>query len=558
MTDREPKSGGQTRRTFLERAAAGAATVGGSAALSRSALAATRASSAPRGGMNILVVMVDQMRLPSMWLPSALRRRALPNITRLADRSVQFVNHVTASNACSPARSTILTGLYTHQNAMYITQELQEGGALGGNSPDLNPGFPTYGTMLRSIGYKTAWIGKWHLSSKCDYEPYGFATYVCPSPNGGPGEGLQKDPTITEAFLGWLEAHGSDGPWCTTVSFVNPHDIAFYPRFTRVVPIERNPSPVFRRLPANYETPRRLIEQRKPFSQRGLQQAEGVAIGAMPYQGEAAVHAWTKLLDTYLLMHQLVDRQVGRVLDALAARPQIARNTIVLFLADHGEYGGAHGQRGKAAMAYEEAIRVPLTAYDPSGTWTKAIGSPRHQLTSSVDFAPLLLTMASGGEQWRTDPRWEHIASRLKMEDLLASPTAHGRPYVIHATDERAVEEGPTALLAARAPTHVIGVRDAHGKYVSYNYWPTGTVDIQAKGAQTEAYDYATRSGRLELDNERRKPRSQQPPFVRRLQALWAERAIPDELRQPLPAALQPVQQQALADYLAYVQEPAS
>lgn len=190
MTDREPESGaqggGQTRRTFLERAAAGAATVGGSAALSRSALAATRAGSAPRGGMNILVVMVDQMRMPSMWLPGGLRRRALPNITRLADRSVQFVNHITASNACSPARSTILTGLYTHQNAMYITQELQEGGALGGNSPDLNPGFPTYGTMLRSIGYKTSWIGKWHLSSKCDYEPYGFATYVCPSPNGGP------------------------------------------------------------------------------------------------------------------------------------------------------------------------------------------------------------------------------------------------------------------------------------------------------------------------------------------------------------------------------------
>jgi arylsulfatase A-like enzyme len=319
-----------------------------------------------------------------------------------------------------------------------------------------------------------------------------------------------------------------------------------------VTPGENRAPKVFGRLPANFETPADLIAQRKPLSQRGLQQAETAAIGPMPYRGQDAVDAWTNMLDTYLLMHQHVDRQIGRVLGALAAQPEVARDTLVVFLADHGEYGGAHGQRGKGGMVYEEAIHVPFTVRDPSGTWTRAIDRPRPQLTSSVDFAPLMMTLASGGDRWREDASWEHLASRLKLEQLLRDPTARGRPYVVHATDERVVEEGPTVLLADGAPTHIVGVRTARGKYASYNYWRAGTVEAQARGAQQEGYDYRTRDGRLELDNQKRLPRARQSPVVKRLEALTFERAIPDELQAPLPPALETVRRQAVADYLAY------
>lgn len=550
---------GTTRRELLERGAAVAAVASAaallpSAAQASTSTAASRARKKPRAGMNVLVVMVDQMRHPALTMSDARFRSSMPNLSRLMRKSVRFDRHYTASNACSPARSAFITGLYTHQTGMYITQELKEGGTFGGASPNLNPGFPTYGTMLRSLGYDTPWMGKWHLSTTGDYEPYGFANMTFPSPNGGPGEGMAEDPKIAGQFVDWIGARqAADGPWCATVSLVNPHDIAFYPRFTRRTEGQNDPRKVYRRMPANFETPSQLLARKKPTSQRGLQQAEAGAVGVMPWKGSSAVTAWTDMLDTYLLMHQQVDREIGRVIDALNQRPEIARNTIVLFTADHGEYGGAHGLRGKGAAAYEEAIHVPLAVYDPSGTWAAGTGRGRTQLTSSVDIAPLLMTLASGGDGWRSDPRWAHLRRRGRIERLLGDPGAAGRSYVIHATDERWVEEGFTFIHGDGGPPQIASVRTAKGKYASYNFWKSGTVEIQSKGAQSEAYDYATRRGTLELDNLMRTPRKRRSPLVRDLQELLFDEAIPKELRAPLPKALQSFQQQAIDGYLAYI-----
>ncbi len=116
------------------------------------------------------------------------------------------------------------------------------------------------------------------------------------------------------------------------------------------------------------------------------------------------------------------------MLDALASRPQVAANTVIVFTSDHGEYGASHGLRGKGAGVYEEAIRVPLIVKDPRGTLTSAPELPRTQLTSSVDVAPLLLTIASGSDDWRTEPRYAHLARRA---DLARDPRRPGRARVV-------------------------------------------------------------------------------------------------------------------------------
>ena len=95
---------------------------------------------------NILVVVVDQLRTPQWFTASPALARMLPNISRLRREGVSFEHHYTASNDCTPARSTLLTGLYTHQTGCMIT---------GGST--LDPGFPTWGTMLREQGYETWW-----------------------------------------------------------------------------------------------------------------------------------------------------------------------------------------------------------------------------------------------------------------------------------------------------------------------------------------------------------------------------------------------------------------
>ena len=109
---------------------------------------------------------------------------------------------------------------------------------------------------------------------------------------------------------------------------------------------------------------------------------------------------------------------------------------MIVFTSDHGEYGASHGLRGKGAGAYEEAIKVPLIVKDPRGVLTKAPEQARGQLTSSVDVAPLLLTIASGSDEWRSERRYAHLAHRLDLAGILGQPDRAG-PSLRAARDGR-------------------------------------------------------------------------------------------------------------------------
>jgi arylsulfatase A-like enzyme len=533
------------RRTFLKGTG-----LAGAALLGAGAIPATRMLSEPAPALaagerpNILFLMVDQLRPPQWFPPQAQLDTMLPALARLRTGAVNFGHHYTAATMCQPARACLLTGLYTHQTAVLSTGAgTPQGGKA--NVPGLNPGFPTWGTMLRQMGYQTNYYGKWHLSNTCDLAPYGFSGGTCPSPNGLPGEGLAKDASIVDQFLQWFHASAATGPWCTTVSLVNPHDIAWFPRLTRILQGENNPPRVFTSLPANFETPQHLLAQHKPRLQRAMQQFENVFFGVVPFGGPGSEKIWLRLLDTYLLMQRYVDRQIGRVLNALEAQPDIARRTIIIFTADHGEYAGSHGLRGKGGAAYEESIRVPLYVKDLTGLYARHPEIKRTQLTSSVDIVPLLLTLASGGNAWRQQPQYAHLAQRLDLAFILRNPSAPGRPYVLHTMDEDEVEGFAVTQQARNAPAHVIAYRTATAKLGLYSFWKPGSIEIQTAGQEAEVYDYRTRRGRMELENVAMADRR----LYNRLNAALVS-AIPMELRAPLPAALQPAQQAGLQSYL--------
>jgi arylsulfatase A-like enzyme len=126
---------------------------------------------------NILLIMVDQMRLPRWLTPSqrtTLFSNIMPNLygsSGFASSATTFPNYFVAAVACTPSRSTLLTGLYPQQTCMFATQDVS-------SAPSLQPygsgGFPTIGDVLsQSLNnqaggmlptYNTAWIGKWHVS----------------------------------------------------------------------------------------------------------------------------------------------------------------------------------------------------------------------------------------------------------------------------------------------------------------------------------------------------------------------------------------------------------
>src|SRR4029077_2314511 len=152
----------------------------------------------------------------------------------------------------------------------------------------------------------------------------------------------------------------------------------------------------------------------------------------VPFEGPESERNWLAFLDLYAKLQREGDQHVGRVLHPLSRHPDVAANTVVIFTADHGEYGASHGLRGKGASAYEEATRIPLIVKDLRGVLTGATRQPRRQLSSSVDVAPLLLTIANGSEAWRQDPHYSHLAGRAEFGRILTDPWARSREYVLN------------------------------------------------------------------------------------------------------------------------------
>jgi Sulfatase len=171
---------------------------------------------------NFLLLMVDQLRAPR-WLTSgqmaAFQQSIMPNLFGsggLMSKSYWFPNFFTAATNCTPARATLLTGLYAQQTCIYKVQGYTKNTRTGANNvipPSLLPynggsGFATIGDVLsqrlpincngssQSPAYNCAWIGKWHVSDfNFGEDPvggngpwdYGFqSVYNVPTPPSGP------------------------------------------------------------------------------------------------------------------------------------------------------------------------------------------------------------------------------------------------------------------------------------------------------------------------------------------------------------------------------------
>ena len=134
---------------------------------------------------NILLIIVDQMRSPSFWVPPAtsggsgqtLVNNAIQNIWGLAKQSFSFPNYWVSATICGPSRACLLTGLYSQQHGMFKTKADSTYPSLLPYNNSLTPttfGFPTIGNVLSQVlpvgnssdtrAYNCTWIGKWHLS----------------------------------------------------------------------------------------------------------------------------------------------------------------------------------------------------------------------------------------------------------------------------------------------------------------------------------------------------------------------------------------------------------
>ena len=574
------------RRDFLKKG--GAVVAGGMLAelgiFERAASAAAKIDRRP----NIVLILVDEMRFPTVF-PQGVHnhdqflRRFMPNVYELWRHGVKFESYYSSGNACSPARATIATGLYPHQEWLLATRT-----AAG---PALQPAFPTYGKLLRGFGYHTPYFGKWHLSNppttgvRGYLENYGFQGFTNPDPTGTNGQGEAEDGNIADQAVKWLRGGSRrEAPFCITVSFVNPHDKQFFwagsegtfyeslfagqplPPFNSnyvSIPGEDDPPPLgYPVLPPNWQSLKDLARSGKPDFQQVIRSFQEAVWGGAPDDTSVTTFSvapsplepkhlgvatspysyWQRGLDMYTLVQQMVDQQIGRVVAAVPKSD--LGNTVFVFASDHGEYAGAHGLlSGKLGSAYEEAIRVPLIVTDPSGRFAKQIDKPRKQLASSVDLAPMLVTLGNrGSHSWRSG-KWARIyGERLNLVDLLANANAAGRHHVLFSTDEIL----PSAMNYLRAPTHVLAVRTREVKLVTYSKWAHGTTRPIPASVQVEFYDYSTSAGQAETHSIPRDPRVK--PLMNKLFGEYTS----TQMEAPLPPSLRSTVLKARASYIAF------
>ncbi len=299
------------------------------------------------GAPNIVFVFADQLRYDALGCNGSRIVRT-PGIDRLAREGVVFDQAFSACPLCTPYRGQLLTGRYSHANGAIC------------NEYRLRDDQVTLPQALGRAGYRSAFVGKWHLGHG-PYTPakrYGFDDligYNCTHRyfqgryfrnECGPCEVNEYTPrTETRMALEWIEAHRREHagrPFCLVLSWGPPHwtgygdgarDYGEYPKEYDAYDIRLED------IPANVPVPLREYERRE----------------------------WAD----YLAMTTSLDDCFGTLLAALD-RWGLADNTILCFTSDHGDHLGAHGygkpgcqwlppyMRASKATPFEESAHIPF------------------------------------------------------------------------------------------------------------------------------------------------------------------------------------------------------
>ena len=355
--------------------------------------------------MNILLVVSDQERERS-WLPASV---SLPWRERLLSEGLELANHWTHSSPCSPSRSTMMTGRYLPGHGVVDNCIFE-------HHVSLDTSIPTAGSVLRDAGWRSSYIGKWHLTvgPKPPMEAYGYSDWEGNDRHfmGWAGTGVAFDPVIAESAAAWLRANGqSSEPWFLTVALVNPHDVMWFPidqpewralhpkaledarallessrwKDDETLPAYESDYPeVCEQLPASFGDDLHT----KPDAHRAWRWSQ--QNGIWGYIDPDDEKAWLRHLDYYVELHRRADESLGVVLSALEASGAWD-DTAIIFTSDHGDMCGSHGLRSKGPFVYDEIMRVPFYVRVPGMT---TAGARSDALSSHVDIPTTICALA--------------------------------------------------------------------------------------------------------------------------------------------------------------------
>jgi arylsulfatase A-like enzyme len=306
---------------------------------------------------NIVFVFSDQHRACTTSLEGAAVKT--PNLERMASEGITLKNTISNAPVCTPWRAAFLTGQYPLTNGVFL------------NDVRLRTDGPTLGACLKAGGYRTGYVGKWHLdgSERTAFTPPGprrqgwdyWAVLNCTHSYLKSKYYLNGDDQVrewdgydatsqTDVALDFIEQSSEqDQPFALILSWGPPH----------------NP---YRDVPDEY------------LDAYPVDQAEVRPNCTAPNKEE---------LSGYYAHVTALDKQLGRVQDLLEQKG-LMDNTVFIYTSDHGDMVGSHGEQRKQ-KPWDESIRVPFVIRCPDQVGK---GITLKKPINMVDLMPTLLSFA--------------------------------------------------------------------------------------------------------------------------------------------------------------------
>ena len=398
---------------------------------------------------NIVLCICDQLRPFEVGCYGNPVIRT-PNLDALAADGTRFEHAVSNNPVCMPARSILLSGQYSRTCTGSLVNRVE----LDAQGKPYMPERPlpqrnafrnaTLMEELRARDYRTALIGKWHIDAAPELLGFDHALYpfVYHRHTGQTFIETGRPDRVVEGFSVEFEAdrvarylREQDGkkPFFLYYSISPPH-----------MPLMDAPEK-YLKMYAPADVPLRenvRVNGRLPYDENWfkiymwdfLHYKENLAPKALPEGFD--LRAMTAL---YYGMTTWVDDMVGRLMAELEATG-LARDTIVVFLSDHGDILGSHHQFNKGRLI-EESIRIPMIFRGPGAAPARVNHA---QVASIVDVMPTLLEMAGA-----------QVPAHAQGSSL--APVLAGAQEQLACAD--AFIETQKGTVGLRTPTHLYGVQ---------------------------------------------------------------------------------------------------
>jgi arylsulfatase A-like enzyme len=376
---------------------------------------------------NIVFIMADDLGYADVACYGRPDVRT-PNVDRLAAGGVRLLQAYANSSVCTATRVGLITGRYQYRLRVGLEEPL-----VGKPDVGLDPGHPTLPSLLKKAGYSSTLVGKWHLGELPRFGPlqsgydhfYGFRggalDYYSHASPAGKDDFWDQDVPVRQA--GYLTELLGD----RAVDVVNGYARARRPFM----------------LSLHFSAPHWPWEA--PGDEAESERLRAAGRGLMHFDGGTQ--------RTYQRMIEAMDRQIGRVLQALHATG-LSRDTIVVFTSDNGgeRFADTWPFSGKKTELLEGGLRIPAVI-----SWPARIprGRTSDQVAISMDWLPTLLAAAGAAP----DPAYPTDGMNLLPALTQPAPPVPRKLYWRYkANAQRAVRDGDLKFLKIRDHTFLFDV----------------------------------------------------------------------------------------------------